>query len=256
MEIKKTTNLKKKTSEYLKHATIIMIISTAIFSSFGASVYATSSSASRILSRGSILLIRNTKSTNLLADDLKKKKTYKINDRIEILSDLTGEPSEKLKEKIQNGKTTLELAAEYGVLDEYNTLVLEAYNCSLEELCKCGRLSAEECAEMYNNADLTFLNTADLISEELETENTDNSAADPTDTEKSKTELAGPKGEEHIEVSYEIAKKYGKLSDFKDYLFENLISNIDAMLERNEITELEADNMIADFENEFLQNCK
>lgn len=249
--------LKKKPTAYLKHATIIMIISTAIVSSLGSSVFAATSASAQILGKSVIFLIRNANSANFLATDLKKKKAYKINDRIEILSELTGISVDELKEKIQNGETTTDIAARLGVSEEYNSILTNAYNQGLDELYKCGRLSAEERDEMYNNADLTFINTGEsALCDGERGIYSDNLQVASIISEVVGIDLyTAEKLLDMGEKPYDIAKMYGKASELKDYLFEGLIANIDKMLEKNEITEREADEMIADFENEFLKRC-
>ncbi len=239
-----------------KHITAILIMSAALISSLD-QVACAASKPMVNNARNYIYLTYKEKIQSIAAaSDSKKRKSYTSNDRFEILSALTGETIETIKQQIKKGETLESIADMYGVSDEYNFLVLKAYNSGLDKLYNEGKLSDEEYVSMYNNADLSFINSCDA---KPKTDNIYGNSGNITALLASVIEKDESEVEQILITGanpWDVAEEYGKFSELKDLVFENTLSNIDAMLESGKITQSEADDIISDFENSFLSKIK
>lgn len=247
---------KKNTFTKFKHLTALLVMSAALVSSLEQITFASFNPAVNDV-RNYIYLTYKDKIQNISAvSDSKKRKSYTTNDRFIILSALTGETAETLKEQIKNGETLDSIAEKYGVSAEYNFLVIQSYNTGLDKLYQEGKLSDEEYVSMYNNADLSFINSCDT---KPKLHNISDNSGNITSLLASVIDKDESDVEEMLITGvspWKIAEEYGKFSELKDLVFENTLSYIDAMLESGKITQSDADDIISDFENAFLTKTK
>lgn len=170
-----------------------------------------------------------------------------------ILAGMTGLDEEYIELERKSGKSLEEIAEEYGVLQEYQAAVLDMRNLQLEELYRSGRISEEEFADMYNNADFIAVPAYEKEQCQKAKQDTDDSG-DVAGLLAEALEITYEEAEERLnagETPWEIAKEEGKFAEYKDAMLEHLITTLDERVANGSMTREEADEHIADFEFDY-----